>query len=133
MTVKRIRSYCFTSNCREIDSLKFDAKRFNRIRSMFWVIDQKCFLDFMLSEEQREIDQNFFEQRLQASIKSLHPYAIRWRFLNFYVFLKLTILSDLYWPLWQYRQYWPLINGWVIRPRQIHHYPFPFSIISVSF
>merc|ERR1711976_422175 len=41
--------------------------------------DFDCLTDYMLSEEQREIDQNFFEKRLQASIKTLHPYALKWR------------------------------------------------------
>ena len=44
---------------------------------------------WMLSEEQREIDQNFFEQRLQKTISTLHPYAVKWRFLRFYNFSKM--------------------------------------------
>ena len=33
----------------------------------------------MLSEDIREEDQKYFEQRLQKSIHSLQPYAAKWR------------------------------------------------------
>lgn len=50
----------------------------------------------MLSEDIREEDQKYFEQRLQKSIHSLQPYAAKWRL----ILLLMTVLTILFTWLW---------------------------------
>merc|ERR1711914_34191 len=49
-----------------------------------------------LTEDIREKDQKYFEQRLQKSIHSLQPYAAKWRL----ILLLMTVLTILFTWLW---------------------------------
>merc|ERR1712212_501075 len=59
--------------------------------------DFDCLTEFlMLPEDTRELDQRFFEERLQKSIGSLHPYAVKWRV----ALLIITILTVFFTYCW---------------------------------